>query len=74
LKSGSLNLLEHSGPVQASREIVLPFTEDSAMADTSNFSIPALDITLGKYLITGGLWLLSDFQISVCVIIIHEGH
>ena len=39
------------------------FTGDSAMADTSNFSIPALEVVLGKHLITGGLWLLSDSQI-----------
>jgi len=42
------------------------FTEDSAMADTSNFSIQALEVILGKRLVTGSLWLLSDSQISVC--------
>jgi hypothetical protein len=45
---------------------ICTFTEDSAMADTSNFSIPALEVILGKCLVTGGLWLLSDSQISVC--------
>jgi len=41
------------------------FTEDSVMTDIY-FSIPALVVVLDKHLVTGGLWLLSDSQISVC--------
>jgi len=45
---------------------ICTFTDDSAMADTFNFSILALEVVLDKHSVAGGLWLLSDSQISVC--------
>jgi hypothetical protein len=53
LKSGSLNLLEPSGPVQACNGIALPYLSSDVIFQISNNSILAADVW-GSIMIMNG--------------------